>query len=154
MIKLFRANCLFCESKDWWFKSPFGQYFYHGCFFITTCSCMLFCKTFYYQEKACIYPPNARNSECQIFYSLTFSVGRSKFLERTLILTSHFKCAWSWFEAGKLSRFIPPLYGAGGSKFSFHSQADQIPSLIEFWAEHYDLSPDKHIMFQGSYIYL
>ena len=75
---------MFCESEGWWFKSPPGQYFYHGCFFITPRSCMVFCKTFYYQEMARIYPPNAQNSECQIFYFLTFSAERSKFLERTL----------------------------------------------------------------------
>ena len=50
-----------------------------------TLSCMVFCKTFYYQEMARIYPPNAQNSECQIFYFLTFSAERSKFLERTLV---------------------------------------------------------------------
>ena len=49
-----------------------------------TRSCVVFCKTFYYQEMARIYPPNAQNSECQIFYFLTFSAERSKFLERTL----------------------------------------------------------------------
>ena len=45
---------------------------------------MVFCKTFYYQEMGRIYPPNAQNSECQIFDFLTFSAKRSKFLERTL----------------------------------------------------------------------
>ena len=55
-----------------------------GCFFITPRSCMVFCKTFYTQEMVRIYPPNAHNSECQIFYFLTFSAERSKFLERTL----------------------------------------------------------------------
>ena len=29
-------------------------------FFITPCSCMVFCKTFYYQEMARIYPPNQK----------------------------------------------------------------------------------------------
>ena len=47
---------------------------------------MVFCKTFYYQEMARIYPPNTQNSECQIFYFLTFSAKPSKFLERTLAL--------------------------------------------------------------------
>ena len=72
------------ESEGWWFKSPPVQYFYHEWFFITPRSCMVFCKTFYYQEMACVYPPNAPYSECQIFYFLTFSAKRSKFLERTL----------------------------------------------------------------------
>ena len=52
-------------------------------FFITPRSFMVFCKTFYYQEMARIYPPNAQNSGCQIFYFLTFSAERLKFLERT-----------------------------------------------------------------------
>ena len=77
---------VYCESEGWWFKFPPGQYFYHGCFFITPRSCMVFCKTFYYQEMARIYPPNAHNSECQILYFLRFSAERSKFLERTLLL--------------------------------------------------------------------
>ena len=59
-----------------------------GCFFITPRSCMVFCKTYYYQEMARIYPLNAHNSECQIFYFLTFSAKRSKFLERILVLTA------------------------------------------------------------------
>ena len=32
----------------------------NGCFFITPRSCMVFCKTFYYQEMARIYPPNQK----------------------------------------------------------------------------------------------
>ena len=34
--------------------------------FITTCGGMVFCNTFYYQDMAPIYPPNAQNSECQL----------------------------------------------------------------------------------------
>ena len=76
---------VFYESVGWWFNSPSWQLMFfcslhpqlHG-FLLPDL------QTFYYQEMARIYPPNAHNSECQIFYFLTFSAERSTFLERTL----------------------------------------------------------------------
>ena len=76
------------DSEGRWFTSPLGQYLYQIRFFITPQGCMVFWNTFHYQEMARIYLPNAQNSECQIFYFLTFNAERSKFLERTL------SCTW------------------------------------------------------------
>ena len=56
----------------------------NGCFFHYTPQLQGILQDFHYQEMARIYPPNAHNSKCQTFYFLTFSVERSKFLERTL----------------------------------------------------------------------
>ena len=50
--------------------------------FITPCSSMVFCKSFYFYGSH--FSAEPENSEYQIFYFLTLSAERSKFLERTL----------------------------------------------------------------------
>ena len=84
---LVKLCSLFCESEGWWFKSPPGQHFHLGCFSLHPAVAWYF-ATLFIPRMAPIYPPNAQNSECQIFYFLTFSAERSKFLERTLVWDS------------------------------------------------------------------
>ena len=49
---------LFSESEGGWFKSPSPQISKSIFLFITPCSDIVFCKTFYFEEMARINPSN------------------------------------------------------------------------------------------------
>ena len=83
MVKLQELTVCFVNLKVGVSNPLLGNTSIPDIFPLHPCSCTVFRKTFYYQEMARIYPPNAQNSECQIFYFLTFSTERSKFLEKT-----------------------------------------------------------------------
>ena len=67
------------------------------------------------------------------------------------ICIPNFICAWSWSKPWGRQPFslhtsIVLCWGCeGGSITHFFPQVDQISSIIGFWAEHLDLSPDRSL---------
>ena len=106
-----RSNSLLCESEGWWFKSPSGQYFYHGCFFHYALQLHDILQDFLLPRDGSHLSTKQKNSECQIFYFLTFSAERSKFLERTLF----------WPDNGQKWLFKFPPFSQGMCINFFHS---------------------------------